>query len=335
MRYLIAILILTAGALSARDLEIHFVDVEGGQATLIITPGGESLLVDAGFPRPAGRDSARIAAAAKKAGLSSIDYLVVTHYHSDHVGGVEPLLELIPVRTFVDHGDNVETGRGADALNASYAKALATGKRLMVKPGDRIPLKGVEIRVVAAHGNKVAAPLKGGGGANSLCASATKKEEDPTENARSTGFVLDYGNFRFVDLGDLTWNKEIDLVCPSNPIGRVDLYLTTHHGSNQSGPATIVHALAPRVAVMNNGARKGGSPDAWQIVRQSPGLEDLWQVHFAVAGGKENNSSEEFIANVEEKCEGHGLSVVVAKDGSFSVTNHRNGHSKKYSARKR
>jgi len=320
-------------ASAASTLDIHFIDVEGGQATLLVTPGGGSLLVDAGWPGFDGRDANRIIAAARKAGLKRIDYLMLTHYHRDHVGGVEQLAEKFPIGTFVDHGPNTETGKSAEELSASYSRAVSKGKHLVVKPGDRIPLKGAEVRVVSARGEKIGAPLKGAGQQNALCSSATQKAPDPSENARSTGIVVQFGKFRFVDIGDLTWNKEIDLVCPANAIGKVDLYLTTHHGADTSGPATIVHALQPRVAVMNNGAKKGGSPAAWQVVRSSPGLEDLWQVHYAIAGGKENNTVEDQIANVDENCHGLGLTVSAQSSGEFRVTNQRNGKSKTYAAR--
>jgi beta-lactamase superfamily II metal-dependent hydrolase len=335
MRALFVLLALASTVAAAKDLSLHFIDVEGGQATLIVTPEGQSLLVDAGWPRAEGRDAERIVAAAKKAGIEKIDYLVVTHHHTDHVGGVEQLAERFPVMTFVDHGDNTETGRGAEQLNAAYARALAKGKRMTVKPGDKLPLKGVEVTVVTARGERITSPLKRAGQANPYCSAAPQKAADPSENARSVGIVVDYGNFRFVDLGDLTWNKEIDLVCPNNLLGPVDVYLTTHHGSDQSGPAAIVHALAARVAIMNNGARKGASPSAWQIVRSSPGLEDLWQLHFATAGGKENNTGELLIANLEEKCEGRGIVVTAKDNGEFTVTNEGSGHSKTYPRRRR
>jgi beta-lactamase superfamily II metal-dependent hydrolase len=333
IRALVPLALAAGGAFAAKTLDIHFIDVEGGQATLIVTPRGESLLVDAGWPGFNGRDADRIIAAAKKAGLSRIDYLMITHYHRDHSGGVEPLAEKFPIGTFVDHGPNTETGKGAEELSAAYLRALAKGRHLVLKPGDRIPLKGVDVHAVTARGDLLAKPLKGGGAANPLCGGAQEKAADPTENARSLGIVVQYGKFRFADLGDLTWNKELALVCPSNRIGKVDVYLTTHHGMDISGPPQIVHALAPRVAIMNNGAKKGGAPPAWQVVKQSPGLEDLWQVHFALAGGKENNSSEELIANMEEQCAGHGISVSAQTSGAFAVTNHRNGKTKSYAAR--
>jgi len=327
-------LLCATGALfGARTLDIHFVDVEGGQATLIVAPSGQSILVDAGWPGFSGRDSGRIIAAAKKAGVKQIDYLVLTHYHRDHAGGVLDLAERFPIANFVNHGPNTETGAAAEELAANYAKATAKGKLIVVKPGDKIPMRDLDVVVLSARGELISAPVEGGGKPNPLCASAERKAADPTENARSTGILVRYGKFRFIDIGDLTWNKELDLVCPANKIGNVDVYLTTHHGTNTSGPAGIVHALAPRVAIMNNGARKGGSPDAWQIIRNSPGLEDLWQVHFAIAGGKDNNASEAFIANLEESCPGHGVTVSAAADGSFTVINQRNGYKKNYAAR--
>jgi len=333
-RTLIVVAVFSSLCASPQTLDIHFVDVEGGQATLIVTPAKESLLVDAGWPGFEGRDATRIADAAKKAGLRRIDYLLVTHYHRDHVGGVEQLAQKIPVGTLVTHGPNTETGKGADEMNALFDRAAAKSKSLVVKPGDRIPLKGAEVVVVAARGEKIAKPLPGAGGANASCAQAKQMDVDKSENARSAGFLLTFGKFRFLDLGDLTWNKELELACPQNLLGTVDVYLTTHHGMNISGPAELVHSLRPRVAIMNNGAKKGGSPEAWQVVRQSPGLEDFWQIHFALAGGKENNTSEDKIANMEEACQGYGLSLSAKKDGSFSVQNGRNGVKKEYKPRK-
>lgn len=321
---------------AAPGLEIFFVDVEGGQATLLVTPKKQSLLIDAGWPGFNGRDADRIIAAAKKAGVERIDYLMITHYHLDHVGGVEQLAGKFPIGTFVDHGPNTETGDRAAQLSASYQKATETAKakHLVLKPGDKIPLTGVDVTAVTARGEAIGKALAGGGKANPHCAGATQKAVDPTENARSLGVFVRYGKFRFVDLGDLTWNKEIELVCPANRLGAVDVYLTTHHGMDASGPAAIVHALQPRVAIMNNGAKKGGAAPAWQAVKASPGLEDLWQVHFALAGGKENNVGEAQIANVEEKCQGFGLRVSAEKSGAFSVTNERNGQSKHYAAKR-
>ena len=315
---------------AAKTLDIYFLDVEGGQATLIVSPSGESLLIDAGWPGFSGRDADRIVAAAKDAGVARIDYLLVTHYHLDHVGGVPPLAERIPIIRFVDHGPSVETGKGADELFAAYRPARDKGQQIVVRPGDKIPMAGLDIEVLAAGGELVTSPLAGAGAANPLCAAAERRAADPTENAQSVGILLRFGKFRLLNLADLTWNKELELICPVNRIGSVDVYLTTHHGMNLSGPAAIVHALRPRVAIMNNGARKGGTPEAWQVIRSSPGLEDIWQLHYAVEGGTENNAPQQLIANPEEDCRGHALKLSAKPDGSFAVTNRRNGYSKRY-----
>ena len=316
-----------------KPLEIYFVDVEGGQATLIVSPSGESMLIDTGYPGFGGRDAGRIVAAARAAGLKKLDYMLITHYHLDHVGGVPEIAALIPIGTFVDHGPNFETGKDADELFASYKSVASKARRLVVKPGDKVPIKGIDVEVVTAAGEAIRSPLPGGGQSNPICADAKQQDEDKSENARSLGTLIRFGKFRMIDLGDLTWNKELELACPVNRIGKVDVYLTTHHGLSNSGPAPLVHALAPRVAIMNNGPRKGGHASAWQIVRTSPGLKDFWQVHYAVEGGNENNAPKEFIANLEEKCEGHAVKLAAHSDGSFTFTNTRTGFSKRYNSR--
>ncbi len=322
---------LTAGA--GKTLDVYFIDVEGGQATLVVSPSGESLLVDTGWPGFEGRDAERIAAAAKSAGLKRIDYLVVTHYHRDHVGGVPELAERIPIKTFVDHGPSVETREAARELFATYRALRSKGEHIVAKPGDKIPIKGLDVQVVASAGEVIKAPLPGAGAANPLCAETKPRAEDTGENAQSVGILITYGMFRLLNLGDLTWNKELELVCPANRLGTVDLYLITHHGLALSGPAAIVHALRPRVAIMNNGARKGGSPEVWQIVRTSPGLEDIWQLHYSIEAGKEDNPPGQFIANMDEQCKGYGLKLSAESDGTFTVINNRTGLTKTYKAR--
>jgi beta-lactamase superfamily II metal-dependent hydrolase len=329
MRVLFVLLVATL-AYAAKNLEIYSIDVEGGQATLFVSPSGESMLVDTGWPGFNKRDADRIAAAAKDAGVKKIDYLVITHYHSDHVGGVPQIAEKMPVHTFVDHGPNTETGKQADILYNAYTAFRDKGQHLQVKPGDTIPIKGLDVRVLTANGDAIAAPLAGAGQPNPDCASFQKHDVDPSENARSLGTLITYGDFRMLDLGDLTWNKEYDLVCPANKIGAVDVYLVSHHGLNQSGSPQLVHAIHPRVAIMNNGARKGGAPDTWQIIHDTPGVLDLWQLHFAVAGGAEHNSGDTYIANVDEKCEGKWVKLTAMKDGSFTIHNQRNQYEKKY-----
>jgi competence protein ComEC len=324
-------LILAALLPAAKTMDVYFVDVEGGQATLIVSPSGQSMLVDTGWPGFDNRDADRIAAAAKLAGVKQIDYLVITHFHADHVGGVPQLVAKLPVKHFVDHGEIRETGAAPGALYSAYKAAWASGQHMVVKPGDKIPVKGLDVEVLTADGNRIQSAVKGAGQPNALCSKDSRKAEDKTENARSLGTLITFGKFRLVDLGDLTWNKELDLVCPNNLVGTVDVYLTTHHGSDQSGPAAILGALKPRVAIMNNGATKGASPSAWQVVRDTPGLQDLWQLHVANAGGKEHNVGEQFIANPDEAHDqGNWIKVSAQPDGDFSVTNGRNKFSKTY-----
>ncbi|MGI8746509.1 MAG: ComEC/Rec2 family competence protein [Bryobacteraceae bacterium] len=327
----LALLCLPPALFAAKPLEIFFIDVEGGQATLIVSPSGQSMLIDTGWRGFNGRDSDRIAKAAKAAKVKQIDYVVITHYHRDHVGGVQQLADRMKIGTFVDHGPNREDSKVTKEDYADYEKVIARGQHLVAKPGDSIPLKGATVQVVTADGEHIQSALAGAGQPNPLCASVQKKETDASENARSLGTVLTFGSFRFVDLGDLTWNKELELVCPNNLIGRVDVYLTSHHGLAQSGDPALVQALHPRVAIMNNGARKGGDPSAWQIVKDSPGLEDIWQLHYSVAGGSEHNVRDSFVANVDEiGDEGSYLKLTAQPDGSFTVYNSRNKFEKSY-----
>ncbi len=316
--------------LAARPLEVFFIDVEGGQSTLIVSPSGQSLLIDTGWRGFEGRDADRIQKAAKAASVKRIDYLLITHYHRDHVGGVQQLADQMKIGTFVDHGPNTEDSRVTKEDYADYIKIEQRGEHLVVKPGDTVPVKGLSVKVLTAAGEHLQTPLTGAGQPNPFCASTPKRDADPTENARSLGVLITYDSFRLLDLGDLTWNKELELMCPNNPIGTVDVLLVSHHGLNQSNSPALVDAVHPRVAIMNNGAKKGGSPDAWQIVKDSPGLEDLWQLHYAVDGGKEHNVPDPFIANVDDQSDGNYVKLTVQSNGSFTVYNERNKYQKVY-----
>jgi beta-lactamase superfamily II metal-dependent hydrolase len=326
MRKTLVLLVLLACCAPARArkaLEVYFIDVEGGQSTLFVSPSGETLLVDAGWPGFNERDANRILAAAKLAHVKQIDFMLVTHYHLDHVGGVPQLAARIPIRTFIDHGPSVETGHDADELYSNYQKLWAKGEHLVVKPGDKIPIKGIDVEVLSAAGRIISQPLPGAGQENPLCKNTRQKETDPSENAQSVGILVTLGKFRMIDLGDLTWNKELELACPTNKVGTVDVYLSTHHGLDLSGAPALVHALHPQVAIMNNGPRKGGSPEAWQTIFSSPGLDDIWQLHRSLEAGDNNNAPERFIANLEEQCQGNWIKLTAQPNGRFAVTNGR------------
>jgi beta-lactamase superfamily II metal-dependent hydrolase len=331
----LAILLMAAAAAlpAARNLEVYCIDVEGGKATLWVAPSGESMLVDAGWPGFNHRDAERIAAAAKAAGVRKIDYLVVTHFHTDHAGGVPQLAEKMPIRNFVDHGASIETGQPAQVLYGEYSRVRDKGTHIVVKPGDTLPVKGLDVQIVSAAGNLIASPLPGAGQPNPDCAGYQPPAPDQTENAHSIGMVVTYGSFRSVDLGDLTKDKEYGLVCPANKLGTVDLFMVSHHGWDPSNSLPFVHAIHPRVAIMNNGARKGGVAEVWQTIHDTPGLEDFWQLHFAVSAGKDHNSADSYIANVDEACEGLWLRVTVQKDGAFTVYNPRNKFERTYKKR--
>lgn len=320
---------------SDKPLQIFFADVEGGQATLFVTPKHDSLLIDTGWPGNDSRDAKRIAALARQAGLEKINYVLITHYHLDHVGGVPQLVKEIPVGTFIDHGQNREMEGETLAVWKAYDAELATGthKHLVVKPGTTLPIKGVHAKVVTADGNLIAHPLPGAGGENAACKSSETHPADQTENARSLGTVFTFGKLKIVDLGDLTWDKEMELMCPVNKIGKADIYIVSHHGWLQSGSPALVDGLSPRVAIMDNGAKKGGSPSTWDIIHKAPGLEDLWQLHYSDEGGSAHNVAESFIANVGDTDAGNYLKLTAWPDGHFEVFNSRTGQTKQYPAR--
>ena len=320
-----------AQAAAEKPLLIYFIDVEGGQATLLVAPSGASLLIDAGWPTADGRDAGRILAAMHDAGITRIDHLLITHFHVDHVGGVPELVKRVSIGEFLDHGVNREDSEITRHDFAAYLNVIGNKPRRILHPGDTIELSGLETVVVTADGEHVGAvpgiqPMP-----NPFCTDESAWSADETENARSVGLLVRFGYFHFLDLGDLTKAKEIALVCPANPIGTVDLYLATHHGFNLSNSRAIVDAIHPRVTIMNNGAHKGGSPEAWQTLHQSPGLEDLWQLHTAEDSDAAHNSPASRIANpAGSATDGAYFKVVASSNGSFSVTNSRTGQTKEY-----
>lgn len=314
-------------------LTIYSIDVEGGQATLLVTPSKASLLVDTGWPGNNGRDAERIEAAMKDAGITKLDHVLITHFHVDHVGGVPNLVERIKVGEFLDHGENREDADITRHDFAAYIKAIGNTPRRVVHPGDTIDIPGLTTIVLAADGEHIAAVPGVHPEPNPYCAKEPHWDLDTTENPRSAGVLVRFGKFRFLDLGDLTKAKEIPLVCPKNLIGHVDLYMVNHHGFNLSNSKAFVDAIRPRVAIMDNGAHKAGSPEAWQTVHESPGLEDLWMLHTAEDSDAAHNSADPLIANLKGGSDGAYFKVVANADGGFSVMNSRTHQTKEYAAR--
>jgi beta-lactamase superfamily II metal-dependent hydrolase len=345
---------------TAKPLQIYVIDVEGGNATLFVSPSGESLLIDTGNAGAvaAPRDAGRIMEAAKDAGLTQIDHLIITHWHGDHFGGLAELAKQIPIKHYYDHGPNVQPGQAADDfLKTVYPELIAKAQHTVLKAGDTIPLAGVDVAVVLSAGEPIKTPLKGAGTPNPYCASFVKGDNN-AEDPMSVGIHVTFGRFRTIHLGDNTKNKEFELMCPNNRIGTVDLLLGLHHGQASSNSPVLVHALRPRVGIMNDGTRKGGEPETMKTVFASPGLEDLWELHFSLLSGQEYTVPGAFIANdVDQPGEvmpiatwtpplpgqqappapvhngkANYFKVTAQQDGTFTVTNTRNNFSKTYRA---
>ena len=356
---------LAAQSRNAKTLEIYVIDVEGGNSQLWVSPTGESVLIDSGNGGAAAvRDADRIMAAVHDAGLTQIDHLITTHYHGDHVGGLPELATRIPIKEFIDHGPNVQPTPQIDEVLKRYQELYSEVKHTVAKPGDKIPISGVDWRVMSSATQVLKTTLPGAGAPNPYCADFQRHDSNPvlgagsttnpyghTEDEQSVASHITFGKFRALYLADFDWNQEPELVCPNNRIGTVDLFVVSRHGQPSSNSEALVHAIRPRVIIMNNGLLKGGQPSVMKVIHTSPRLEDLWQIHFANLGGQENTVPGMFIANLEETTipvtpmprppspvppelqhngPAYWIKISAQMDGSFTVTNSRNGFSKTY-----
>jgi len=342
-------------------LDIYLIDVEGGNAVLFVTPSNESVLIDSGRE---GVSASRIVAAAKDAGLSQIDHAITTHYDGDHYEGLAAVNAEVPIKDYIDHGPTTQPNpRAEQFLQETYPGLYSKAKHTIVKAGDKIPLTGVDWRIVAAAENMIKVPLPGGGIANPYCASFAPPADAPfstMEDPQSVASFIAFGKFRTVHFGDLTQKAEFELMCPKNPIGTVDVLLGLHHGQLSSNSIVAIHALRPRVAIMNNGTMKGGEPEVMKTIYSSPGLEDLWEMHFSALSGQEYTVPGMFIANLLDdqpsampiapksapprgpnrppdpvhNGAAYWIKVSAQRNGTFTVTNSRNGFTKTYESEK-
>jgi competence protein ComEC len=357
----LSILFLAVSTLfAAKTLDIYFIDAEVGNAVLLVTPSGQAMMLDTGQPGQAFVD--RALKVIELAGVRQLDYVVISHYHWDHYGTVPGIAGKIPILNFVDHGRNVDIGAtpeyreryggsGSNPIFEAYAKAREKGHHIVAKPGTRLPMKDIDVRILTSAGDVLEEPLPGAGAPNPACAQTPIRTDDESEDGQSVSKLITFGKFRYADFGDLTWNKSYRLFCPDNLVGTTDLYLITHHAISQdykgagpwewgraSAPPAESHALHPRAAILSSREDYIGrvaTSEAWRDTRSSPGLEDIWQLHYQAQGGKLYNAPEQFIANmstVDDRA--NYLKVSVELDGSFTITNSRNGFAKRYAARK-
>ena len=357
--YLVAaVLVLLFGTAlpAARTLDVYVIDADGGKAMLVVTPSGQSMVVDAGYAgfindksqvvTPNDLDADRIIRLVKLANVKQIDYMVVTHYHNDHAENVPKFVAKvgIPVRNFVDHGPPVEQNPGIQTIFKAYTDAIGKANRITVKPGDTIPLNGVQVLVLTSAGATIKTPLPGAGAPNPLCAAAAPAPPDNGENGASIGLLYTFGKFRMLDLADLTKPKEYDLMCPDNRVGMVDLFMVSHHGFDLSNSPQLVYEIHPQVAIMNNGAKKGNERQTATVVLTSPGIVNSWQMHRSVDGSPENSAAPDRIANLQEQPDpqsfgyvlgdqGDYIKVSAQENGDFTVTNSRNGFTQTYRKR--
>ncbi|MDA0205026.1 MAG: MBL fold metallo-hydrolase [Acidobacteria bacterium] len=330
-----SIVALCAALSPAQTLDIYTIDVEGGKAVLTVSPSGESMLVDAGWPEFRQRtvSTGRIVEAAKAAGLTKIDYLLISHYDIDHIGDVPALANAFPIGHILDHGDmHPSMGERNQQIFRAYAAVREKIGHTTLKPGDKLPIKGIDVTVLTSAGEHIHAPINGGGTANPLCAQypqipvrATDYEDD-----YSVGLLYKWGDFTMVDLADLEAHHTRGLVCPANLIGAVDVYHVNVHGQFKGIAPEFVNAIQAPVMILGNGARKGADAETWLVLSSAPGLIDIWQVHESLNAGEGKNPPAKFLGNIEPYDGFNWIKLSVHADGTFTVSNPRNHFSKTY-----
>jgi competence protein ComEC len=335
---IVCALSVSAHAAERKSLDLYWIDVEGGAATLIVTPAGESILIDAGMPGE--RDPKRIIKAAREAGLKQIDHLITTHFHIDHFGGAADVAKELPIMNLYDNGipennpDNPNDNTQWNEWIKPY-REMKVQKRIVVKPGDSIPLKqaGTELslRVIGAM-QKTIASKTGKPGVD--CDQAVEKAKDTSDNANSVVMLLQYGAFDLFDGGDLTWNNEAKLVCPQSVLSAVDIYDVNHHGLDISNNPLLVKTLAPTVAIMSNGTTKGCGAETFKTLKSVPSIQALYQTHRNLRADSANNTEPEYIANAEKDCAANLIKVSVEQGGSsYTVSIPGTGHSRKFTSK--